>query len=207
VYVWNNTSVIVDEVLAHRIGLVPLNVDPALLDAKDGRASAAFSHPLLSLTRPPAADDPATDRNTLVFRLQATCTRNPSAPKGSIDPAELFVGHEVTAGELVWAPAGDQAAVFGARAPAPTNPHIVLDKLRPGQELDIELHAVKGVGKDHAKFSPVGARRLVMPRPAHALTTAQRRRRTASSRASSSTQTSPCRPRSRPSSLRASRRA
>jgi DNA-directed RNA polymerase I and III subunit RPAC1 len=36
IYVWNNTSVMVDEVLAHRIGLVPPNVDPALVDMKDG---------------------------------------------------------------------------------------------------------------------------------------------------------------------------
>lgn len=33
---------------------------------------------------------------------------------------------------------------------------IVLAKLRPGQEIDIELHAIKGVGKEHAKWSPVG---------------------------------------------------
>lgn len=31
VYVWNNTTVIVDEVLAHRIGLVPLNIDPSTM--------------------------------------------------------------------------------------------------------------------------------------------------------------------------------
>jgi DNA-directed RNA polymerase I and III subunit RPAC1 len=37
VYVWNNTGVIVDEVLAHRVGLVPLNVDPAMIDMKAGR--------------------------------------------------------------------------------------------------------------------------------------------------------------------------
>lgn len=34
VYVWDNTSVIVDEVLSHRLGLVPLNVDPALMQFK-----------------------------------------------------------------------------------------------------------------------------------------------------------------------------
>lgn len=36
VYVWNNTSIIADEVLSHRLGLVPLNIDPALLDTKEG---------------------------------------------------------------------------------------------------------------------------------------------------------------------------
>jgi len=32
---------------------------------------------------------------------------------------------------------------------------ILINKLRPGHELDMKLHAVKGIGKDHAKFSPV----------------------------------------------------
>jgi DNA-directed RNA polymerase I and III subunit RPAC1 len=34
VYVWNNTSIMQDEVLAHRIGLVPLKIDPHTLDFK-----------------------------------------------------------------------------------------------------------------------------------------------------------------------------
>lgn len=41
--------------------------------------------------------------------------------------------------------------------PGPTNGGIVLNKLRPGQEIDVEMHAVKGVAKDHAKFQAVGA--------------------------------------------------
>lgn len=31
----------------------------------------------------------------------------------------------------------------------------MIAKLRPGHELDIRMVAIKGVGKDHAKFSPV----------------------------------------------------
>ncbi|XP_006455111.1 hypothetical protein AGABI2DRAFT_209410 [Agaricus bisporus var. bisporus H97] len=137
VYIWNNTSVIADEVLSHRLGLVPLNVDPALMQFK-------------------ANLDSATDHNTIVFELDITCTRNPGAPKVSENPDELYINHEVLSGHLRWKPAGDQLTVFeGLPAPGPMNPNIVLAKLRPGQSVRMELHAIKGVGKDHAKFSPV----------------------------------------------------
>lgn len=32
---------------------------------------------------------------------------------------------------------------------------ILIAKLRPGQEIDMELHCHKGIGKEHAKWSPV----------------------------------------------------
>ncbi|KAG2015204.1 RNA polymerase subunit [Coprinopsis cinerea AmutBmut pab1-1] len=136
VYVWDNTSVIVDEVLAHRIGLVPLNVNPSIMDSRSPQ------------------NDP-TDRDTLIFKLDVTCTRNPNAPKGSTNPDELYINHEVLSRDLVWSPVGQQAEVFEGCPPAPINPNIVLTKLRPGQAVNMELHAVKGVGKDHAKFTPV----------------------------------------------------
>ena len=37
----------------------------------------------------------------------------------------------------------------------PVNPNILIAKMRPGQEISIEMHARKGRGGDHAKFSPV----------------------------------------------------
>ncbi|KAF9524735.1 DNA-directed RNA polymerase [Crepidotus variabilis] len=150
VFVWNNNTVIVDEVLAHRIGLIPLNVDPALMEMR-------------------GPDDQPTDRNTLVFKIKLECERVPKAkgskasapsdgPSSDIlgpDPSKLYINHTLLSSHLEWTPAGLQSEVFASNPPAPTNPNIVLAKLRPGQCVEMELHAVKGVGKDHAKFSPV----------------------------------------------------
>jgi hypothetical protein len=136
VYVYNNTTVVADEILAQRLGLIPLNVDPKEMSMK--------------------VDDESTDRNTIVFTLKLECTRKKNAPKDSTVPSELYENYELLSGHLVWQPAGEQADVFSKNHPAPTNPNIVLAKLRPGQGVEVTLHAVKGVGKDHAKFSPVG---------------------------------------------------
>ncbi|EKM55347.1 uncharacterized protein PHACADRAFT_161317 [Phanerochaete carnosa HHB-10118-sp] len=133
VYVWNNTSVIHDEVLAHRIGLVQPSADPSTLEIRTPTGFGATP----------------SDRNTLVFRLQVTCER---APKGS---GKEYINDEVKSGDLVWVPQGEQEEVFANNPPGPTNKDIVLAKLRPGQEIDMELHAIKGVGKEHAKWSPV----------------------------------------------------
>lgn len=38
----------------------------------------------------------------------------------------------------------------------PVHLDILISKMRPGHELDLQMVAVKGIGKDHAKFSPVG---------------------------------------------------
>lgn len=137
VYVWNNTSIMVDEVFSHRLGLIPLNVDPTLLEMKE------------------SPHDQATDRNTIVFKLQIECTRNTAAPRDSTDATVLYNNTEVLAGHLEWVPQGEQAEVFAALPPAPTIPEIVLMKLRPGQAIEMEIHAVKGEGRDHSKFSPV----------------------------------------------------
>ncbi|KAG8997247.1 DNA-directed RNA polymerase core subunit rpc40 [Tulasnella sp. 427] len=74
VYVWNNTSVIHDEVFAHRLGLIPLAVDPRLLNKK-------------------VQDETPTDKDTVVFKLNVTCKHRPkaAAARGEIDPEKLYI--------------------------------------------------------------------------------------------------------------------
>jgi len=106
----------------------------------------------------PGQDEQSTDRNTLVFKLNLTCKYLPGASKDpslALSASQLYENHELLSSHLTWEPVGEQSEMFASCPPAPTNPNIVLAKLRPGQEVDMELHAVKGVGKDHAKFSPV----------------------------------------------------
>ncbi len=109
----------------------------------------------------PTIDDSevdATDENTIVLKLKHECHWNESRKKGDIEPTDLYVGSNVYARDLVWSPVGQQVQKFseeeggGIRS---TNPGILIAKMRPGQVLDLEIHAIKGIGADHAKFSPV----------------------------------------------------
>ncbi|KAE8268202.1 hypothetical protein A4X09_0g4144 [Tilletia walkeri] len=136
VYVFNNTSIVQDEVLAHRLGLVPLRIPPHVLNFK-------------------GPDDEGNDTNTVVFYLETECTRNPAAKKGETDPEKLYLGSSVTSSQLQWSPRGGQEEDFAGQQLEPVLPDILLAKLRPGQALNLELHCEKGIGKDHAKFSPV----------------------------------------------------
>ena len=59
-------------------------------------------------------------------------------------------------GSLQWIPQGDQASIFtGDKAIRPIHDDIILAKLKPGQSIQLECFAVKGIGRDHAKWSPV----------------------------------------------------
>lgn len=148
VFVHNNTSVIQDEVLASRLGLIPFKGSVEGINR-------------MRWFKKPTEDDPdsgstPSDYNTIVLRLDIECTENPDAERAETDPRKLYRNAHVYAKDITFHPVGRQEEYFvGDDAIQPVNPDILVAKLRPGQKIDMELHCVKGIGADHAKFSPV----------------------------------------------------
>eukprot|EP00050_Salpingoeca_kvevrii_P010926 m.11467 g.11467 ORF g.11467 m.11467 type:complete len:372 (-) comp3158_c0_seq1:2372-3487(-) len=146
-FVFNNTSVIADELLCHRLGLIPLKIDARLFAWLETDSEGGHTR---------------TDQDTLVFSLQVECTKNPNCPANATAPSDLYINSSVYSGDLRWSPQGSQQENYGDIRPV--HEDILIAKLRPGQKLDITLHAVKGTGKQHAKWSPVGtASYRIMP--------------------------------------------
>ena len=137
--IYNNTSIINDEVLAHRLGLIPINADPRRFEPAE-IGETGFE---------PSAE------TTLTFKLQKICTRV-AGVASSAPESEKYEGSAVYARDLEWLPIDDaQREAFADKPAAAVHGDILIAKLRPGQELDLELKCVKNVGKVHAKWSPV----------------------------------------------------
>jgi len=135
VHLYQNTSVMQDEVLAHRMGLIPLKADPRLF-----------------VWKPAGSSDEGTEQDTLEFTLNIRCSRKP----GGADKTKLedqYINHHALTKHIKWVPKGGQAERMSE--PGPVEEDILINKLRPGHELQMRLFAVKGLGRDHAKFSPV----------------------------------------------------
>ena len=141
VYIHSNTSIVQDEVLAHRLGLIPINADP--------RKFKTLS-PMQTGENWP--DTPSAD-HMIEFTLKVKCSHNTHALKGSHDPEQLYLNSHVTTSAFKWVPIGNQAQKLSELRPV--HDDIVIAKLRPGQELNLRMLCMKGIGKDHAKFSPV----------------------------------------------------
>ena len=147
VYVYNNTSVIADEVLSQRLGLIPLKGSKEGLDwmkwRHRGDAEAGI------------AEDNAMDYNTAVLHLHIECSRREGVDKNETDPTVKYEHAHVYAKDITYEPTGRQLEFFAEEPIEPVNPDILIAKLRPGQVINMDLHCVKGIGMDHAKFSPV----------------------------------------------------
>ncbi|KAK8271261.1 hypothetical protein V6Z11_D11G250200 [Gossypium hirsutum] len=183
VLIANNTSIIQDKVLAHRLGLVPIRVDPRLFDYLSGlihffvdglsefmefTPRALGNSLLLSLSI--VKNDQPNEKNTIVFKLHVQCKRDSlritvksNALKWLPNGSELVKETRNAASDSSSKP--ETYTYFGCSQETipefvknpiiPKYPDIIIAKLGPGLEIELEAHAVKGIGKTHAKWSPV----------------------------------------------------
>ncbi|CAG8970682.1 hypothetical protein HYALB_00003437 [Hymenoscyphus albidus] len=144
VYIYNNTSIIQDEVLSARLGLIPLTLPGGVRKLK-------------WCAKPEEGEEvESNDSNTIRLSLKIACTHNRDAAPGERDPLKAYHHAHVYARDIKWIPFGNQVEVFGGEdAITALNPDILIAKMRPGQVMDIEMDAILGVGSDHTKYSPV----------------------------------------------------
>ncbi|KAL6979483.1 DNA-directed RNA polymerases II, IV and V subunit 3 [Sarracenia purpurea var. burkii] len=125
-----NSSVLNDEFIAHRLGLIPLTSDRAMsmrfsrdCDACDGDGQCEFC--------------------SVEFHLRAKCINDQTLDVTSKD---LYSSdHTVVPVDF---------SDSGSGIDTPEQRGIIIVKLRRGQELRLRAIARKGIGKDHAKWSP-----------------------------------------------------
>jgi len=129
VNIYQNTSIIPDEVLSHRIGLVPIFADANEFQYK--KESEDYN-----------------EFNSIYFKIHIKCEQNKTSG--------LIQNNEVLSSCIQWIPIGQQMKRFiDSEAIRVVFDDILVAKLRPGQEIEAELICVKGIGKTHAKWSPV----------------------------------------------------
>uniref|UniRef100_A0A2P2QLB3 Uncharacterized protein MANES_S011800 n=1 Tax=Rhizophora mucronata TaxID=61149 RepID=A0A2P2QLB3_RHIMU len=125
-----NSSVLNDEFIAHRLGLIPLTSDRAMsmrfsrdCDACDGDGQCEFC--------------------SVEFHLRAKCMDDQTLDVTSKD----LYSSDHTVVPVDFSDPSDFESLEQSRG-------IIIVKLRKGQELRLRAIARKGIGKDHAKWSP-----------------------------------------------------
>jgi DNA-directed RNA polymerase II subunit RPB3 len=136
VEIHNNTSVLPDEFLAHRLGLLALHseeIDKRLIYSRDCDC------------------DEFCEKCSVVLTLNASCSAQ-AAETMNVYASMMTVASTDSYGA---APSGH---VFGSPVIADeAGKGVLLCKLARGQELRLRCIAKKGVAKEHAKFAPVSA--------------------------------------------------
>lgn len=142
VVIYQNTSVLHDEILAHRLGLLPILANPDLFEFRE--ENEVFN-----------------ETNTLKFSINAKCIRKTEFSKDenlaeSDLPFDSYLeNHYIYASHMVWEPIGDQAVSFKGQNIKILHDKILIAKLAENQEFEAEVYCTKNIGKIHTKWSPV----------------------------------------------------
>ncbi|KAF6136066.1 hypothetical protein GIB67_000470 [Kingdonia uniflora] len=151
VLIAKNTSIVQDEVLSHRLCLFPINVDPRIFE-------------YMSET------DTPNEKNTIVSKLNVQCGRKGDRLAMKFNELKFLPNgseFEMVTGSMSSDPntnkktytlfscSQDLLLKFANNPITPKHEDIIISKLGPGKGIELEAHAVKGLGKSHAKWFPV----------------------------------------------------
>lgn len=143
-----NDGIMPDEILCHRLGMIPLDIDPKYVEFNDG----------------PIENDSNNPKTTFLFGLNVVGGEGPDPDYTGIDytwednkskfkPYYTGPSGLVKSEHLVWMPLPGQKEMFPSVHPLHLD--IPITKLKPGQRIELTARACKSIGLDHAKFSPV----------------------------------------------------
>ncbi|KAM5532567.1 hypothetical protein V8D89_013773 [Ganoderma adspersum] len=144
-----NTTVLPDEFIAHRLGMIPLvsaACDEAMRYTRDCTCEVRCQFCAIELRLDVACHEANKTMFVTSNMLEVVPTTRPGT-FNSFDPEET--GEELTKrGENFGHPIGKDD---------PDVPPILICKIRMGQELKVRCIAKKGIAKEHAKWSPCSA--------------------------------------------------
>ncbi|KAI9066613.1 RBP11-like subunits of RNA polymerase [Trametes sanguinea] len=144
-----NTTVLPDEFIAHRLGMIPLvstNCDEAMRYTRDCTCEVRCQYCAIELVLNVACHDAGRTMDITSNMLEVVPTTRPGFG-GGFDDGD--VGEELAKRvENFGHPVGKND---------PNAPPILICKIRKGQELRIRCIAKKGLAKEHSKWSPCAA--------------------------------------------------
>jgi DNA-directed RNA polymerase II subunit RPB3 len=141
----NNTTVLHDEFIAHRLGLIPIQTP----DYKDEQKSVRYMDDM-NYTRD-CSCDVGCEKCNVVFELDVTCRDHETLEVTSKDLRVSSKNHPQVRALYGSASGGDD---YTAMMTDREEPGILIVKLRKNQQIKLKAIAKKGVGKEHAKWTP-----------------------------------------------------